>query len=172
MDAELQQRLESARPRVLRYLQGMIQDPDRAEDLCQAACAQACERIAQLRDPGRFESWLFSIAINNCRRHLRDTARAPLSEAPADPIRHSVLSSLIRRETALSLALAIDRLPILLREALILHHINGIPYAQMAEICAASVNALQVRCHRAKALLRQQLGEDFEPGPPGPMLPP
>jgi RNA polymerase sigma-70 factor (ECF subfamily) len=69
-----------------------------------------------------------------------------------------VLSSIVRRESVVALALAIDRLPVLLREAFVLHHVEGLGYEEMAEITGARANALQVRNHRARALLRQQLG--------------
>jgi DNA-directed RNA polymerase specialized sigma24 family protein len=63
-----------------------------------------------------------------------------------------------RKTEGRPLDLAIDRLPILLREALVLHIVEGLPYADIAEITGASVDALHVRAHRAKALLRKQLG--------------
>jgi DNA-directed RNA polymerase specialized sigma24 family protein len=40
----------------------------------------------------------------------------------------------------------------------VLHIVEGLPYADIAEITGASVDALHVRAHRAKALLRKQLG--------------
>ncbi|MFY9343308.1 MAG: sigma factor-like helix-turn-helix DNA-binding protein, partial [Planctomycetota bacterium] len=68
------------------------------------------------------------------------------------------LSSLVRREDAVQLALAIDRLPILLREAFVLFAVEALPYGEIAAITGAAEGTLQVRVHRAKALLRQQLG--------------
>ena len=72
--------------------------------------------------------------------------------------RRSVLSNVVQAESAEALAIAIDRLPIMLREALVLHIVEGLPYADIAEITGARVDALHVRAHRAKALLRKQLG--------------
>jgi RNA polymerase sigma-70 factor (ECF subfamily) len=69
----------------------------------------------------------------------------------------------VRREVAAELALAVDRLPVLLREAFVLRHLEGLPYPEMAELCGAEVGTLQVRAHRARALLRAQLGSLVDP---------
>ncbi len=68
----------------------------------------------------------------------------------------------MRRESADVLALAIDRLPISLREAFALHVVEGLPFAEIAEITEVSIEALHVRNHRAKALLRRQLGSTVD----------
>jgi RNA polymerase sigma-70 factor (ECF subfamily) len=152
--------------RLRRFLQTMTGDDHAAEDLRQEALRRALERLPQLDDPARFASWLLAIAVNGCRNFLRDEvarrarggeAGDALAEVP-DRGRRSALSSLVRREEAALVALAVDRLPILLREAFVLFHIEGLPYAQIADLTGATAGTLQVRVHRSKALLRQQLG--------------
>jgi len=150
------------RERLLRFLTVMTGDAAAADDLTQEALRLGFERLAQLQRPERFANWLLSIAVNRCRNWLRDEVqRAHEGDAAlaAVPDRsRSALSSIVRRESAAQLALAIDRLPILLREAFVLFHVEGLPYAEIAELCAATENTLQVRVHRARSLLRQQLG--------------
>jgi len=151
------------RDRLQRYLVTMTGDEHAADDVLQESLRRAFEKLEQLQQPERFGSWLLSIACNTCRSHLRrevqrahdgDEQLAQLS----DPHR-SALSSLVRREDAQRLRLAIDRLPILLREAFVLFAVEGLPYAEIAAATDVAENTLQVRVHRAKALLRQQLGE-------------
>jgi RNA polymerase sigma-70 factor (ECF subfamily) len=149
-------------PRLLRFLQTMTGDDHVAADLRQDALQRALEKLDQLDDPARFASWVLAIACNACRHHLRREVQrrhdgdGALVDVAAG--RRSALSSLVRREDALQLALAIDRLPILLREAFVLFAVEGLPYAEIAAITGATAGTLQVRVHRAKALLRQQLG--------------
>lgn len=149
--------------RIRRYLAAMTHDDTVADDVRQEALRLALERLDQVQDPDRFGAWLLTVAINACRQHLRrEVLRAArgecdLADVPAG--RRTALSSLVRRETAAQLALAIDRLPILLREAFVLHAVEGIPYGEIAALTDAAENTLQVRVHRAKALLRQQLGD-------------
>ncbi|MCA8975053.1 MAG: RNA polymerase sigma factor [Planctomycetes bacterium] len=154
--------LERHRERLLRFLTVMTGDVAAADDITQEALRQAVDGIAQLQRPERFANWLLSIAVNRCRNWLRDEVQrqhegdAVLAGIPART--RSALSSIVRRESATQLALAIDRLPILLREAFVLFQVEGLPYAEIAELCGASENTLQVRVHRARGLLRRQLG--------------
>jgi RNA polymerase sigma-70 factor (ECF subfamily) len=149
-------------PRLLRFLQTMTGDDHAAEDLRQDTMQRALTKLDQLADAAKFGSWLLAIACNTCRHHLRAEVqrRHAGDDALADVAagRRSALSSLVRREDAVRLALAIDRLPILLREAFVLFAIENLPYADIAAVTGATENTLQVRVHRAKALLRQQLG--------------
>lgn len=153
-------------PRLLRFLVTMTGDEATALDLRQDALQRAMTRLDQLAEPARFSSWVLSIAANRCRNHLRDELHRrhagdePLAEIAAG--RRSALSSLVRAEDATRLALAIDRLPILLREAFVLFAVEGMPYAEIAAATDVAEGTLQVRVHRAKALLRQQLGPVVE----------
>ena len=153
-------------PRLVRFLQTMTGDDHVAEDLRQDALQRAMTNLPQLADPARFGSWLLSIACNRCRNWLRaevqrahagDDALAGVAEG-----RRSALSSIVRREDATRLALAIDRLPIVLREAFVLFAVEGMPYAEIAAATEVAEGTLQVRVHRAKALLRQQLGDQVD----------
>lgn len=148
--------------RLTRFLVTMTGDEHVADDVRQEALQQAMTRLTQLRDPTKFGSWLLSIACNQCRKRLRsDVQRAHLGDAALAEVaegRRSALSSLVRHEDAVQLALAIDRLPILLREAFVLFAVENLSYAEIAAVTEASEGTLQVRVHRAKALLRQQLG--------------
>jgi RNA polymerase sigma-70 factor (ECF subfamily) len=150
--------------RVQRFLWAMTGDDSAADDLRQEALRLALERLRQLDEPARFGPWLLSIAINRCRNHLQQEVRRRAAGGEAlervpDAGRRSALSSLVRRESAELVALAIERLPILLREAFVLFHVEQLAYAEMTGVTGASAGTLQVRVHRARGLLRQQLGD-------------
>jgi len=153
-------------PRLERFLITMTGDEHTAADVLQQTLQLAMTRLDQLRDPTRFANWLLSIACNECRKRLRsDVQRAHHGGDALDDVperRRSALSSLVRREDAVRLALAIDRLPILLREAFVLFAVEGLPYAEIAAATGVAENTLQVRVHRGKALLRQQLGASVD----------
>jgi len=153
-------------PRLARFLQTMTGDNHAAQDIRQDVLQRAFTKLPQLADAAKFGSWLLSIACNRCRNWLRaevqrahagDDALAGVAEG-----RRSALSSIVRREDAVQLALAIDRLPIVLREAFVLFAVEGLPYAEIAAATEVAEGTLQVRVHRAKALLRQQLGDQVD----------
>lgn len=148
------------------WMRGRIRDADVADDLCQDSFLKALRSAKALKDPARFSSWLFRIAVNTLRDHLRsekrrrarlrftgeieelDTAR---TEAP------SVIAD--RREAAAQLLDAIQALPEKLREPLLLRHSRGLAYAQIAGILGITENAVQVRIFRAREKLRKKLGK-------------
>lgn len=148
--------------RLTRFLVTMAGDESIADDVRQESLQRAFTSLAQLHDAAKFGAWLLAIACNQCRKRLRDDVqRAHFGDSALAEVsdgRRSALSSLVRREDALQLALAIDRLPILLREAFVLFAVEGLPYAETAAVTGATEGTLQVRVHRAKALLRQQVG--------------
>jgi RNA polymerase sigma-70 factor (ECF subfamily) len=60
---------------VAHYLYGMIGDQDTADDLAQDVFLSAWRNLDSLRDPAAARSWLFAIAANIARRHLRRSGR-------------------------------------------------------------------------------------------------
>src|SRR3569623_2288821 len=57
--------------RVARFVVGQTRDPAHCEDLCQTIFVKMVLALPKLRTPERFEPWLFQIARNVCRDHLR-----------------------------------------------------------------------------------------------------
>jgi len=154
---------EKYRDRVLCAVAAMVGDDAQAEDLVQEALRKAWEALPKFERRCKVSTWLYQIALNLARNHIRDRAHRAAPESPsrldARPAeRRTVLSSVIRHERAELIALAIDRLPPTLREAFVLHYIEDLPYEEIAEIVGANVGTLQVRAVRAKKLLRKQLG--------------
>ena len=158
--------LERYRGQIFRYLAAMVGDEAEAEDLVQEAFRRAYENLSRYEHRGKFSSWLYQIAVNLARNLRRNRARhaKPGHQTEIDQVgtqkrrRRSVLSSIVRRETAEQLAMAVERLPPSLREAFALHYVEGLDYDEIEKITEVSARTLYVRAHRAKSLLRQQLG--------------
>jgi len=134
-----------------------------AEDIVQEATAAAFKDIERFQSRSKFSTWLYGIALNLCRRHLRDKARhaSPASQEVLDaqPARtRGVLSSVIRHEVAERLEMSVARLPTPMREAFLLRYIDGMDYPEIASITGASEGTARVRAFRARALLREELG--------------
>jgi RNA polymerase sigma factor (sigma-70 family) len=60
--------------------------------------------------------------------------------------------------TAIRRALA--KLPPALREAFVMHYVDGMPYETMAELLGASVSAIKMRALRAREALSSALGQE------------
>jgi RNA polymerase sigma-70 factor (ECF subfamily) len=69
-----------------------------------------------------------------------------------------VLSSIYRRELVERMDLAIGRLPVSMREAFVLRYIEKLEYDDISRVTGASAGAVRVRAHRARLLMRGELG--------------
>jgi RNA polymerase sigma-70 factor (ECF subfamily) len=56
---------------IFRYLYGVLGDREAAQDLAQDVFVKAQRSLHSLRDPERARYWLFAIATNTARQHLR-----------------------------------------------------------------------------------------------------
>ena len=62
---------------------------------------------------------------------------------------------------------ALAQLPPVLREAFVMHYVDGMPYETMASLLDASVSALKMRVHRARQALSAALaGNNVTDEPP------
>lgn len=134
-----------------------------AEDIVQEAVATAFRDAAKFEERSKFSTWLYGIVLNLCRKHLRDRGRHAGAASPsvldAQPApRRGVLSSVIRHEMAERLEISVARLPVSMREAFLLRYVDGMDYAEIASITGVSEGTARVRAHRARALLREELG--------------
>jgi RNA polymerase sigma-70 factor (ECF subfamily) len=134
-----------------------------AEDIVQEATAVALRDAGRFEGRSRFSTWVYGIALNLCRKQLRDRTRraapAPPSVMEDQPARrHGVLSSVIRHEMAERIEISVGRLPTPMREAFVLRYVDQMDYPDIAEITGVSEGTARVRAFRARALLREELG--------------
>jgi RNA polymerase sigma-70 factor (ECF subfamily) len=155
------------RPRLVRTIALLIGDADEAESLAQETLTRVYAQLADFETGRPFGPWLHGIALNLCRNHLRDRARRARPTAPdrlgeaaaAEGRRQGVLSGILRREAGDHTLRAIGELPEVLREAFVLHFVEGLDYAEMSRITGVAAGTLRVRSHRARTLLRSSLGD-------------
>ena len=147
-----------------RHAVSIVLDHDAAADMVQDAFVRAYLNLRECRDTSRFRAWLFRTLRNRCFDHLKAASRRnvsldeiepiPLDEAdgPAALAERSEVRTAIRR--------ALATLPPVLREAFVMHYVDGIPYETMAELLGASVSAIKMRALRAREALSSALGQE------------
>jgi RNA polymerase sigma-70 factor (ECF subfamily) len=132
-----------------------------AEDVCQDAFVYAMEHIDDCRRPERFGAWLFQIARNRARNHVRDQRpdrmlaldSVPLPDrlpSPADDAERAQL-----RERLLA---ALDELPGDRREVVLLHDLEGWTHREIAERLELPPGTVRSHLHLARKRLRGLLG--------------
>jgi RNA polymerase sigma-70 factor, ECF subfamily len=164
--------VERYQDRVFGVLLRLVGDRDLAEDAAQEAFVKAYLSLSQFRGDSAFGTWLVQIAVHAARDRTRQQQRRWRHETVDDDGSFEVptsgpdaLASLVHDEDRDRLGAALQRLPEDYREVLVLKHIEGWSFEEIAGHARASVGSLKVRAHRARRLLRQIL-EDMAPAVP------
>lgn len=140
----------------------------RASRLDESACADVAQSVfvtvaEQLgsggyAESGRFEAWLFRVAMNRVRDEVRRRKRQAAPMEPAS-IAERVGGEMDQASGGdEGLREALDGLPECDQEVLKLRHWGGLSFAQMAEALEEPVGTLLARHHRALKKLREALG--------------
>jgi RNA polymerase sigma-70 factor (ECF subfamily) len=165
-----------ARTQVGRRLQGKAD----ASDLVQEACLEAHRHMHQFRGTteAEFAAWLRSIlaglVANLVRRYLGTKQRdARLEQALVVELNNtscildrglvaavsSPSEQAVKREASVQLADALEQLPLDYRQVILLRHLEGLPFAEVARQMDRSVDSVEKLWVRALARLRKSLGD-------------
>ena len=141
---------------------------DAAEDLLQLTFLRAFEAAERWEPRASVSSWLYTIATNLARDHVRrEAVRStptvdPHSDGSQEHERDAAgapESELSRSELRGQLERAVRALPEHEQEAFLLGKFEGRSYAEIAEILGTTEGAVKVRIHRAMKALQTSLGE-------------
>ncbi len=151
----------------------MVRDRELAEDLAQETFIKALNAIESYRPEYKFSSWIFKIANNAAIDHLRrrelDTLSlegSPHAETP-DAVeatalqigdrQESPLDAVEARELGGQIERAIAQLRPEYRSCILLRHVEGRAYEEIAEILNLPLGTVKTYIHRARNELRQAL---------------
>jgi len=134
-----------------------------AQDVTQEAFLRAF-RFFDGYHGGNMRSWLLTIVRNTCYTWLHQNRQSDTTELFNEEIHSSESAGGIDPENqALSnvdketLHRAIEELPQVFREALVLREIEGMSYKEIADVTSVSLGTVMSRLARARSRLRQSL---------------
>ena len=125
-----------------------------AEDVTQAAFADAYRALLRGSWPHSPRAWLLAIAENVRRTRFRAARRRP-QEEQADP--DGIAATEPPHEQADALVAALHSLPATQREVFVLRELAGLSYAEIGSRLGASVASVQMLLFRARRALRAEL---------------
>jgi RNA polymerase sigma-70 factor (ECF subfamily) len=141
----------------------IVRNDAAAEDATQEALMNAWRHLPSLRDPDRFEAWLYRLLVNACRTQLRKPSSHDVVEIEVvDRSRDGGDPSggLVDRD---QLERGFRRLDADQRAVLILHLYRGYTVPEVAEMVGIPVGTAKSRIHRATNVLRAALEADSRP---------
>lgn len=158
------------RTRLYSVLYNLTGNREDASDLTQDAFIKAFQSIGKFRGKSAFYTWLYRIAVNNALSFIKKNRRRRFfsfdnitEEAGADEIFEAIAS-----KTRTEKAVLMDELQERLNESLqklsekhrtvvVLHEIEGLSHAEIADITRTSIGTVRSRLHYAKSQLQADL---------------
>jgi RNA polymerase sigma factor (sigma-70 family) len=141
----------------------IIRQPDDVEDVVQVVFTKMFRRLARLRDPGSFESWLFRMSRNTALDFIRRRRSRPVTvpaendfyEIP-DPANANATGEIMDAlRAALAQVSPKDR-------ELVTLYVQGNSYHSLAVRHGLTLGAVKARLHRIRPYLRSFVGEATE----------
>ncbi|MEA5060662.1 MAG: RNA polymerase sigma factor [Candidatus Pelethousia sp.] len=130
------------------------------------------EQLARMND-AQLRGWLYRVTVNLCKDSLRKQSRETLTEEPLEPKGENVYdlpeAALVSSEEKALVRHAIDQLPDIYRETVLLHYFSGCDYKQIAQLTGTTEGNVKSRMSRAKRQLYGILkkGGENDGGPNG-----
>jgi RNA polymerase sigma-70 factor, ECF subfamily len=140
------------------FIVRIIHDNDAAEDVFQETFIKMVRYIGKFKGNSKFSTWLFQIALNQCRDTLRkgknktfvpveDYEESLSIEPAADPYR--IMKS--QRVRAI-----VDSLPDKMRETVVLRYFHDMSEHEIAEIVGCPEGTVKSRLFRAAGIIRKK----------------
>ena len=142
-----------------------VRDRAAADDLAQEVFIKAYQALAKFRADSEFGTWLYRVAVNHIKDHLRKTARrkeVSLDELGDGPI--VVADSAEEREREREeeerrrlVFRVLETLPPKYRLILTMRDVQGLSYDEVAKVLGLAPGTVDSRLHRARKMLRKKL---------------
>ena len=143
----------------------MLRDADRAMDAVQTALIRAWRDLPALRDPDRFDAWLYRLVIHACTDEIRQVRRhrfdVDISEITTSPVVPDATSAVADRD---QIERGFRRLGPEERAVIVLHHFLDLPLPEVASTLQIPLGTVKSRLYRGLGQMRAVLDADARPG--------
>jgi RNA polymerase sigma-70 factor (ECF subfamily) len=152
------------------FIYSQVRQADLAADLAQQTFVRAWESLPRLREGRAFRAWLHRIAGNLVRDEVK-SGRARLevaaSDLPDDPpwaqsLNHGPEEAAVSQGLRTAVWAALDQLPAEQRAAVVMHHLEEMSVAEIAQAVGVRPGTIMSRLARAREVLRRLLSPYVE----------
>ncbi len=144
-------------PHLRRYARALLGNADLADDLVQDCLTRAMDRLHLWRPGSNMRTWLFSILHNQHVNAARRRARKPDStglEAAHENL-HATQPTQGGAQTIRDLDRALGQLPEDQRQVILLVGLQGLGYAETADVLGVPAGTVMSRLDRGRKRLRE-----------------
>jgi RNA polymerase sigma-70 factor (ECF subfamily) len=144
---------------------GFVQDPATADDLAQDIFVKIYCNLAKFKFESEFGTWLYRVAVNHIKDHLRKIGRR--KEVSLNAFEDSRLGAhdpgpereaeRLNEERRTAIHKALLTLPPKYSVILTLRDVRGLAYEEIAGVLKISPGTVDSRLHRARRLLRKKM---------------
>ncbi len=150
------------------FARWLARDANDAEDLVQETYLKALRSFASFEAGSNFRAWMFQI-LKNTFLGSRSKLEWRMTQAMEGEEESSVVSAtpeslLIGRRDAAAVQGAIEQLPAIFREVLLLSDVEQASYREIADILSIPMGTVMSRLARARKTVRKYLSEPIAGG--------
>lgn len=127
------------------------------EDIFQNVFIKYLLSSAKFESPEHEKAWIIRVTVNECKDFLKSFFRK--RSVPLDEIQELRADA---PESSGEVLDAVMSLPQKYKDAVYLHYYEGYSAAVIAKLLRKNVNTIYTNLARARELLRERLGDDFE----------
>jgi RNA polymerase sigma factor (sigma-70 family) len=153
------------------FARWLAQNQNDAEDLVQETYLKAFRSFASFEPGTNFRAWIFQILKNtflgSCSKLERRMTLAMDSEEDLPPTSATPESMLMGRIAIEAVQSAIEQLPVIFREVILLSDVEDASYREIAEILSIPIGTVMSRLARARKMVRDSLRSTHGAPPSG-----
>lgn len=142
-------------------------DCDIASDLTQDIFLKLVESLPRYRFIGKFQNYLYTMAVNTCNNYLkkRHIEQIELTDNFTTDLDTSLIDEILHDERKETVQKALDLLPEIQREVVILRYYHDLKVKDIATITGVGVSTVQSRIYQGLRKLEKVLErEEFYDG--------
>lgn len=150
---------------IFRLMYRMAGEEHLAKDFTQEAFLRAYQKLDQFRGDAAFSTWLHSIAVSVALNGLRKADRHRKREHTFDDVADTLPGPTPPRSepgVRERIEEAVDGLPDIYRTVFLMHDLEGYGHGEIAEALGVAEGTSKARLSRARAKLRESLGDAMQ----------